>query len=1460
MRFLSTLSPATPMLHHNLPFFANATNVNSIKWLRCFAPALLALLFLALDAHAQSTWYSRTTVATSNFSVTTAWTDSPTGTGGSDPPSSVFTSGTDNFVVLSGTTRTVTGSNITINSLTVNSGGTLNSSGTRTITLNGNWTCNGSLTLSVGTTVEFLGTANATIGGSATLSTGNLTINKTGSATVTVTGSTNIEVRADEFRISSNFTAGAGTITLNNTDLIIDGGTPSFSLGTLRAIGAGDKSLETNQDLTLNNFTLDKGTDPTSNNFTFRSNNTTPRIITVTGTFTRTNGELLFGGPSNPAELRYSGDGATLAYVNSASGDDFEIANEFPTSAGNGPRNLTVNVNTARAVFKIPANYTIERNLNLVSGTIDLGTGTLTVNGDITGSTVFPGAGVIADATTLNLGGGSTSTREQTIDAGSITLTRLTIDKRFGSSPGDTEDPRNTVNVDGALNFRANGQLNIVSGTLRFLTDGRLAGANLGTLSITIGSSARRGVLRTGGTDITTGIVGTVDAQQGTNGANSKVIYDGTTGSNTMRSGLFGIIETRRDVQVQASATTTITSEIIFRSGIISNTNTTSNFLVLRDGVPVTYAGSATAQTSYVSGPVRREISSATPADFPVGKSGGGNRVTLTYQTAPSAVTVEIEQFNSAPPTGALPTSIFQLSNTRHWTIGFASGSTTNAYRLEVDIAGGGIPSPLNRVVFRSGTGPDTYAGGLPPLADVPDNGTRATQAPNFPYTNFFTGLFTLGRDAGNLWISRTTGGGGWNDAATWEDAAGNPRTAPPSLAANSDVIIRNGRTVTISGASEARTLTMDATGGAGTLVINSTLDFDVASGAQWLSARTDFVAGTVEYQTGNVYADAYVNLIINGATGTANSDDTPTPQTAITVSGNLTKQSSTAFASASGNAMSVTGNYTNTAGNATYNGGLTVAGNATITAGDIGGSVTVSGGTLTMNGGSFNVAGGSLTLNNGTSNTINGSLTSPIFNNLIFNIGTGSVTLGGSVTSVQVRGNFTLTDAGTGSAGVTNGRIIMNGSAAQNVLGTGNSTIENFEIDNSAGVTLSARPLTARATLFLTNGILTTSGTNLMQCRETSGGSSTSYVNGPLAIGGTGANYPKNYPVGDGSVYRPFQITTGPNAATVQRVRLVNSSPLAAGATPGSPLSAISAFRYWELTNAAGTAAGTQANDQVILGYVLNPVDDGINTLTPYPLRVAARSAPLAGAFSEFSGTDVASFLGVRGVQSNTSLTSSLRFYTLGSINASDAPLPVELISFTGASSRAGIVLNWATASERESAGFIVNRRILSAGQTEWQAIDDYTRNPALVSKNSTNGAQYAYTDRSDLPAGALVEYRLDEVSFSGVIERLREVRVETRFSTIVSDFALEQNYPNPFNPTTNIPYQLKERSKVTLDIYNALGQKVATLVDAVQERGNYAPTFNASGLASGMYFYRLTAQGNAQTFVQTKKMMLVK
>ncbi len=88
------------------------------------------------------------------------------------------------------------------------------------------------------------------------------------------------------------------------------------------------------------------------------------------------------------------------------------------------------------------------------------------------------------------------------------------------------------------------------------------------------------------------------------------------------------------------------------------------------------------------------------------------------------------------------------------------------------------------------------------------------------------------------------------------------------------------------------------------------------------------------------------------------------------------------------------------------------------------------------------------------------------------------------------------------------------------------------------------------------------------------------------------------------------------------------------------------------------------------------------------------------------------------------------------------------------------------------------------------------------------------------------------------------------------INNFTLQQNYPNPFNPTTNIRYQIKELSHVTLKVYDVLGKEVNQLVNTVESSGIYEVTFNAANLPSGIYFYKITA-GN---FSDTKKMFLVK
>lgn len=92
---------------------------------------------------------------------------------------------------------------------------------------------------------------------------------------------------------------------------------------------------------------------------------------------------------------------------------------------------------------------------------------------------------------------------------------------------------------------------------------------------------------------------------------------------------------------------------------------------------------------------------------------------------------------------------------------------------------------------------------------------------------------------------------------------------------------------------------------------------------------------------------------------------------------------------------------------------------------------------------------------------------------------------------------------------------------------------------------------------------------------------------------------------------------------------------------------------------------------------------------------------------------------------------------------------------------------------------------------------------------------------------------------------------------SYIPSSIKLEQNYPNPFNPTTNVRYELSRPANVEITVYDALGKKVATLVNGQYHQvGSYTVKFDAGNLSSGIYFYEL----RAGDIVQTKKMMLIK
>jgi len=110
---------------------------------------------------------------------------------------------------------------------------------------------------------------------------------------------------------------------------------------------------------------------------------------------------------------------------------------------------------------------------------------------------------------------------------------------------------------------------------------------------------------------------------------------------------------------------------------------------------------------------------------------------------------------------------------------------------------------------------------------------------------------------------------------------------------------------------------------------------------------------------------------------------------------------------------------------------------------------------------------------------------------------------------------------------------------------------------------------------------------------------------------------------------------------------------------------------------------------------------------------------------------------------------------------------------------------------------------------------------------------------------------FSLDLVSITGLPLGINNINGE-----VPKSFSLEQNYPNPFNPTTNIKFGLPSSGQVKLAVYDILGNEVAVLIDGYKIAGNYVTDFNASNLASGIYFYKLVSKD----FISTKRMILIK
>lgn len=188
---------------------------------------------------------------------------------------------------------------------------------------------------------------------------------------------------------------------------------------------------------------------------------------------------------------------------------------------------------------------------------------------------------------------------------------------------------------------------------------------------------------------------------------------------------------------------------------------------------------------------------------------------------------------------------------------------------------------------------------------------------------------------------------------------------------------------------------------------------------------------------------------------------------------------------------------------------------------------------------------------------------------------------------------------------------------------------------------------------------------------------------------------------------------------------------------------------------------------------------------------------------------------------------------------------LPVELSSFTASVNNRDITLNWSTLTELNNSVFEIERKAFSS--------DGWTK-VGNVSGNGTSNVShnYTFTDRN-LTSG-IFTYRLKQTDFNGNFE-YHNLNGEVIIGT-PNTFELKQNYPNPFNPTTTISFDLPVNGNVSLKVFNTSGKEVATLVNETKSAGYYNINFNASNLSSGVYYYRLEANGVSKVM----KMALIK
>lgn len=518
---------------------------------------------------------------------------------------------------------------------------------------------------------------------------------------------------------------------------------------------------------------------------------------------------------------------------------------------------------------------------------------------------------------------------------------------------------------------------------------------------------------------------------------------------------------------------------------------------------------------------------------------------------------------------------------------------------------------------------------------------------------------------------------------------------------------------------------------------------------------------------------------------------------------------------------------------------------------------VTVKGATISIKNGGAAWTGvwcdGTVDINSGTISN-DGILTTTA----TYQIDAGATSSGSGLYKVAVNwsnsGTFTAPGSGNRST------VDMNGSSAQSFTGTSITTFNNIIFSGGGTKTLNqVEKIDSQSTY--TSGVVSTTQSNLLMYTVNavafSGGSSTSYVNGPCskdfpnayAVVGSPSTQEFIYPVGKNARFNKSGFLPATSSSLTMRTEYFGMPTPYNPLTPvQTPIILVSPRHYWyfDPINSTTLASTGSGSGQVRLYWISGDYDFYSSSITNTATLTTARWTGVGGGTpaSTWVNTGNAAVSGnitagnIQSQQTSTWLTPNEPF-TIATTTTDNA-LPVELGGFAANQSANKVKLDWFTYSEIQNLGFEIERADLG----ENGVIASYKNNQELAAK-SDRGAAYEITDQPT--KDGIYTYYLYQIDINGLRKQIATSTVNYSVS-LPKDYLVADVFPNPSQLNASLRIGLQEASTVSVFIYDNTGRLVSSVPAATYDNGYHVVPLHVEGLPSGTYNV-VTIAGGKQT-----------